>query len=88
MTVNAVLTRAYGMTAMGVAPETGRARIKRRFPVAAQTGRGLARYQEFIVDRTVRIVTGDAAVTHGIMFEHKGSSHFLMALETHLIAIV
>jgi len=88
MTVNAVLTRANGMAAVGMAAETGWARIKRRFPVAAQTGRGLARYQEFIIDRPMRIVAGGTAVTHGIVLKNKWPSHFLMTPETHLISVV
>ena len=88
MTVNAVLTRANGMTAVGMAAETGRARIKRRFPVAAQTGRGLACDQKFVIDRAMRIVARGTSVTYRIMLKHEWPSHFLMAPETHLIAVV
>ena len=88
VTVDAVLTCANGMTAMGVVTKAGRACVKGRLPVAAQAGRGLARDQEFVIDRTMRIMADAASVAYGIMLEHKGSPHFLMTLETTLIAIV
>ena len=75
------------MAAMVMTAETGRARVKGRFPVAAQTGRALARYQELVMDGPVRIVADAAPVAHRVMFEHKGPSHFLVTVEAQFVVI-
>lgn len=45
-----------------------------------QTEIGVTLDQHFLVNRTVRVVTGDAAFTHGVVFENKRSLLGGMAL--------
>ena len=53
--------------------------------VAFQTKVGIAFNEHFAVDRTVRIMTNDAAFTHGFMFKNKWPDLFAMTLRAILV---
>ena len=55
------------------------------FDVTAYARYRLTSYEELVVYRTMRGMTGSTAFAHGFVWEHKWASHFFVALEAFFI---
>ena len=87
MTVNAFCTAADGGgEAVGEIPHARLWTVEIRLPVAADARCRLARHEEFVIDRPVRIVTGRTPVAHRIVYEHPRALLIFVAVETLFIA--